>query len=272
MTAELTVYAKKIREGALRMIHRAGSGHPGGSLSCAEILAYLYFKELNIRPEEPGWMDRDRFVLSKGHACPILYAALALRKYFPEEECLCFRSLGGKLQGHPDVNIPGIDAASGSLGMGLSQGLGMALGSRCLKSGFRIYVLLGDGDMEEGNTWEAIMAAGHYCLDNLTAILDSNEFQGDGSVASQMNYHPVKEKLLAFGWHFVDIDGHDFRQIAGAFNEARQTKGRPTFILAHTTKGKGISFMEKNNAWHGSRGLTDDELAQALSELGATNK
>ena len=249
------------------MIHQAGSGHPGGSLSCADILAYLYFREMNLCPEDPYQMNRDRFVLSKGHACPALYAALAMKGYFSADEFKRFRQVGGLLQGHPDVDIPGIEAVSGTLGMGLSQGLGMALGARCLGQSFRVYVLLGDGDMNEGSTWEAMMAAAHHRIDNLVAILDANEFQGDGPVAKQMDYGPVADKVLAFRWHFKEIDGHDFDQIGEALVEARSTKGRPTFILAHTVKGKGVSFMERNNAWHGSRGLSDEELAQALSEL-----
>ncbi|MDP2718957.1 MAG: transketolase [Dehalococcoidia bacterium] len=260
--------ARNIRKALLTMIRQAGSGHPGGSLSCVEILTCLYFQEMNIRHENPVWMDRDRFVLSKGHACPALYSTLALKGFFPMDELDNFRQIGCRLQGHPDATIPGIEAVSGSLGMGLSQGIGMALGAKCLKSGFRVYVLLGDGDMEEGNTWEAIMAAGRFGLDNLVAILDSNEFQGDGPVASQMDYNPVGEKVSAFHWRFLQIDGHDFKQIEDAFREARNNRGKPTFIQAHTVKGKGISFMERDNSWHGSRGLTDQEYARAMLELG----
>lgn len=264
---QLEIVAKRVRQMSLEMIYQAGSGHPGGSLSCADIITYLYFKEMNLQPENPNWMGRDRFVLSKGHACPALYAALAIRGYFSTEEFLRFRQVGGLLQGHPAVTIPGVEAVSGSLGMGLSQGLGMALGARCSGVPFRAYVLLGDGDMEEGCTWEAIMAAGHHRIDNLVAILDANEFQGDGAVVNQMDYNPVSDKVLAFRWHFIEIDGHDFGQIGSALEEAKGTKGKPTFVLARTVKGKGVSFMERDNAWHGSRSPTDEEFNQAMVEL-----
>ena len=264
---KLNGIAQNIRELSLKMIYNAGTGHPGGTLSCADIIAYLYFKELNLYPSMPDCLGRDRFVLSKGHACPALYAALGLKGYFSTEEFKGFRQIGGMLQGHPDADIPGIEAASGSLGMGLSQGLGMALGLQRLGTPSRVYVLLGDGDMEEGSTWEAIMAAGYYKLNNMVAILDANKFQGDNSVLNQMDYHPVEDKILAFRWNIKEIDGHDFSQMKEAFEEAKSIKDKPCFILAHTIKGKGVSFMEGNNAWHGSRSPSERELSQAILEL-----
>lgn len=250
------------------MIHKAGSGHPGGCLSCADILVALYFQELNIRPQEPGWLERDRFLLSKGHAAQVLYAALGLRGFFSINEFEGLRKLGCLLEGHPDTKIPGIDAASGSLGMGLSQGLGMALGCRYTKRKFRTYVLLGDGDMQEGNTWEALMAAGHYRLDNLAAILDANGLQGEDKVQKQMDYFPVVKKIRAFKWQTLEIDGHNFPGIIEAFAEAKKIKGRPAFIIAKTVKGKGVSFMENSVYWHGSVKITKAELDTALRELG----
>jgi len=249
------------------MIYTARSGHPGGALSIADILAVLYFDTMRLRPSEPRWNDRDRFILSKGHACPALYAALAMRGYFTESQLAGLRKIDHFLEGHPDIRIPGIDAPSGSLGMGLSQGLGMALGARHLGKEFRTHVVLGDGDMQEGNTWEAIMAAGFHCVDNLVAILDANGLQGDARVEAQMDYFPVIEKLTAFRWNVVEIDGHDVMTIRAAFDDARRAKGKPSFILARTIKGKGISFMEGQQYWHGSVAMKDDELSNAMSEL-----
>ncbi len=260
--------ATKIRKYVVKMIHKANSGHPGGSLSCTDILTVLYFDTLKIDPQNPRWVDRDRFILSKGHACPAHYSALALKGFFPVEELMGLRKLHHFLEGHPDIKIPGVDAPSGSLGMGLSQGLGMALGAQYTKKNFMTYVLLGDGDMEEGNTWEALMACGHYKLDNLVAILDANGFQGEDRVEKQMDYFPVVDKIQAFKWHVVEINGHDFLQIREAFAEARRTKKKPTFILAKTIKGKGVSFMENNPYWHGSVGITNEQLDIALRELG----
>lgn len=261
--------ANDIRMRSLEMIFSAGSGHPGGALSCADLISVLYFDELNINPKSPNWDGRDRFILSKGHSCPALYAGLALKGYFPMSDLNGFRKINSYIEGHPDVAIPGIDAPSGSLGMGLSQGLGMAIGARYTKRNFRTYVILGDGDMQEGNTWEAIMAAGHHKMDNLVAILDANKIQGDNFVEKQMNYFPVIEKLSAFGWDTIEIDGHDIIQIINALNVAKNTKGKPTFILANTIKGKGVSFMENELYWHGSVKMTDDELKRALTELEA---
>lgn len=266
---ELKKISRDIKIKSVEAIYNAKSGHPGGSLSITDILAFLYFEELNVRPEEPDWLDRDRLVLSKGHACSALYAALALKGFFPVSDLNGLRKINHYLEGHPDVKIPGIDAPSGSLGMGLSQGLGMAMGARYTNRNFRTYVILGDGDMEEGNTWEALMAAGHDKIDNLVAILDANKLQGDDFVEKQMNYFPVIEKVSAFGWHTIEIDGHDFEQIRNALNEAKNTKGKTTFILAHTIKGKGVSFMENSKYWHGSVKITDDELSRALDELGS---
>lgn len=261
--------ATKCRKLSIQAIYNAKSGHPGGCLSITDILSVLYFEVLNVRPKEPHWPERDRLVLSKGHACPALYVILALKGFFLESELMGFRKIYHYLEGHPDVKIPGIDAPSGSLGMGLSQGLGMAIGARYTKRTFRTYVILGDGDMDEGNTWEAIMAAGHHKLDNLTAILDANKIQGDDFVEKQMNYFPVIEKVSAFGWHTIEINGHDFDQIRQALSKAKNTKEKPTFILAHTIKGKGVSFMENSVYWHGSIRITDDELKRALNELEA---
>lgn len=265
---KLKSIATEIRKNVLLMNYAAGSGHPGGALSCADILTVLYFSELNVKPEQPNWQDRDRFILSKGHSCLALYAALGLRGFFPIAEFQELRKLGSLLEGHPDVKIPGVEAPSGSLGMGLSQGLGMALGARYTKRIFRTYVLLGDGDMEEGNTWEALMAAGHYKLDSLVAILDANGLQGEDRVEKQMNYFPVVDKVRAFKWHVIEIDGHNLSKIKGAFVLARKIKNKPTFILAKTIKGKGVSFMENVPYWHGSVGISKEQLDIALRELG----
>jgi transketolase len=237
-----------------------------------DIVMELYFYEMRTDPENPNWPDRDRLVLSKGHACPALYAVLALKGYFPESDLNGLRKIDSYLEGHPDVKIPGIDAPSGSLGMGLSQGLGMAMGARYTKRSFRTYVILGDGDMEEGNTWEAVMAAGYYKMDNLVVVLDANKLQGDDFVERQMNYFPIVEKVASFGWHAIEIDGHNFEQIRDALSDAKNTKGKPTFILAHTIKGKGVSFMENNNYWHGSVKITDEEFERALQELEDKNE
>jgi transketolase len=256
----LTHRASEIRFGGLEMIHYAGSGHPGGSLSCADVLAVLYFDVMRLRPQQPLWRGRDRLVLSKGHACPALYAALALRGYFPRSEFRRFRSLGGLLQGHPDIGTPGVDAPAGSLGMGLSQGLGMALGGHRQDLKFRTFVILGDGDMQEGNTWEALMAAGAKHVGSLTAILDANGLQGDDRVDRQM--------AAAFGWKVSEIDGHDLDAIAAALNCIERENARPSFIVARTTKGKGVSFMEGQQYWHGSVPISSEELEIARRELG----
>ena len=259
--------AAEIRKLSLRAIYAARSGHPGGRLSVADILAVLYFEELRVDPKEPGAESRDRFILSKGHACPALYAALALKGFFSVDELMKLRKLSGFMEGHPDVRIPGVDAPSGSLGMGLSQGLGMALGASIRGLDFRTYVVLGDGDMQEGNTWEAIMAAGAKKVDSLVAILDSNRLQGDAPVSQQLDVGDFSDRLAAFNWNTIKINGHDMDQIREAFYVAGQTKGRPTFIEASTIKGKGVSFMENELYWHGSVAMKEEEISQSLSEL-----
>jgi len=265
----LTRHAREIRKLAIKAIYHARSGHPGGSLSIADILSVLYFQEMRVDAQNPCWPERDRLVLSKGHACPALYAALALKGFFSLEETASLRKSDHFLEGHPDVRIPGIDAPSGSLGMGLSQGLGMALGSRYTGRDFRTYVILGDGDMQEGNTWEAFMAAGHHKVGSLTAILDSNGLQGEDTVANQMNFHPIAPKLSSFGWQVQEVDGHDMKQLCSALDSAREATDQPSFILAHTTKGKGVPFMENQQIWHGSSTLTDEQLHQSLHALEA---
>jgi transketolase len=268
---EIRARAAEIRSLALRAIHAAGSGHPGGSLSCAEILASLYFEQDNgtFRISwHPDVADRDRVVLSKGHACPAWYAALHLRGWIgsPVGE---LRRFGSALQGHPDVRTPGIDAPSGSLGNGLSIGVGMALGLRHRGRARDVYVVLGDGDLNEGTTWEALMAAAHYRLGRLTAILDANGLQGEGPTASVMALEPLVPRLEAFGWHVAEVDGHDVAALLAALAAARGTPGQPSFIIARTVKGKGVSFMEGVQGWHGSRAPSDGELVAALAELAA---
>jgi transketolase len=265
---ELDRKARQLRGLALKMIGTAGSGHPGGSLSAAEIMAVLYFHELRVDPARPDWPDRDRFILSKGHAAPLLYAALAERGFFPPEELLTLRRLGSRLQGHPDCRrLPGVDMSTGSLGQGLSVGNGLALGAKLDGRSYRVYVLLGDGEIQEGMVWEASMAAAHYRLDNLVAIVDHNGLQIDGPVAKVMSPEPLAEKWQAFGWEVVRVDGHRVEEIAAALEHARQVKGRPTMIIADTVKGKGVSFMENRVEWHGVA-PKGEELARALAELG----
>lgn len=266
---DLHNFARKIRKLTIEAIYNARSGHPGGSLSVADILAVLYSREMRVDPQNPRWPDRDRLVLSKGHACPALYAALALKGFFPVAETKGLRKIDHFLEGHPDVRIPGVDAPSGSLGMGLSQGLGMALGARYAGKNFRTFVILGDGDMQEGNTWEAFMAAGHHKVGSLTAIFDSNGLQGEDIVSKQMDFSPVEPKLTSFGWHVQEIDGHDPEQLCHAFDLARKTLDKPSFILAHTTKGKGVHFMENQLSWHGSSTLTEEQFRQSLQALEA---
>ncbi len=261
--------ANIIRQHVIQMTAEAGSGHPGGSLSVVDILTALYFQVMMVRPEDPRWPDRDRFVLSKGHAAPALYATLAERGYFPVDELKTLRKLGGRLQGHPDMGkVPGVEASTGSLGQGLSMAVGMALAGRLDGRGFRVFALLGDGEIQEGQVWEAAMAASHYGLDNLVAFLDYNGLQIDGPVSSVMAPEPVREKWEAFGWHVVEIDGHDIGQILGAVETSLKQKGCPSMVVAHTTKGKGVSFMENEVDWHGK--APDREQAEkALRELRA---
>ena len=264
---ELQKQATNVRIGIIKGVHAAKAGHPGGSLSCADILTYLYFKEMNIDPANPKKATRDRFVLSKGHAAPALYSVLAHRGFFPVEELITLRKYDSRLQGHPDMkNIPGVDMSSGSLGQGISTAVGMALSSKHFESGFRVYAVLGDGEIEEGQVWEAAMFAGNKKLDNLIAFVDFNNLQIDGTCDEVNSPSPIDKKFEAFGWNVITIDGHDFDQIEAAVNEAKQVKGKPTAIVAKTVKGKGVSFMENAVNWHGS--APNDEQAQvALQEL-----
>ena len=259
--------ANKIRIGVIEGTHAAKSGHPGGSLSISDIMAYLYFSEMNIDPKNPDMPDRDRFVLSKGHCAPALYAALANRGYFPVEELTTLRKIGSRLQGHPDMTLtPGVDMSAGSLGLGISSAAGMALAAKVDKKDYRVYTVVGDGESEEGQVWEACMFAAHYKLDNFCLILDWNGLQIDGPVAEVMNPTPHDKKLEAFGFHVISIDGHSFEEIEKAFAEARTVKGKPTAIIAKTVKGKGVSFMENQVSWHGSA-PNDEQYAQAIAEL-----
>ena len=259
--------AAHLRRTALTMIHRAGGGHPGGSLSAADIIAALYFHEMNIRPHQPDWPQRDRFIMSKGHACPILYAALAQRGYFDPQHLDTLRRKGSILQGHPDMRkTPGIDATTGSLGQGLSVGLGMALMARLDRFAYRVFVLLGCGELDEGQVWEAAMCAHKYRTANLTAIIDYNRLQLDGTNDQIMPLEPLRDKWLAFGWHVLDVDGHDIGRFLSAVADADSVRDRSSVIIARTIKGKGVSFMENQLHWHG-QAPTDQQLATALQEL-----
>jgi transketolase len=266
-TAELKEMAKKLRRHVITMIATAGSGHPGGSLSAADIITALYFKVLRHNPKNPQWSARDRFILSKGHAAPILYAALAEAGYFPVAELVTLRKLDSRLQGHPDGNLtPGVEMSAGSLGMGLSFAIGVALAARLDSKTYRTYVLLSDGECEEGQTWEAALSAAHFKLDNLTAIVDCNGMQLSGWTRNIMNLEPFTRKWQAFGWHIIDIDGHDFDQILSACQRAEKIKDKPTVIITRTIKGKGVSFMENNAEFHG-KAPTWEEAERALKEL-----
>jgi transketolase len=265
---ELKRYALKLRRGILRATHAAASGHPGGSLSATEVFTLLYFEELHVDPKNPKDPKRDRFVLSKGHCAPGLYAALAARGFFPEEDLLTLRHIGSYLQGHPDMkHIPGVDMSSGSLGQGISAAVGMALAAKIYGESYRTYTLLGDGEIEEGEVWEAAMLAGFRKLDNLVVIVDNNNLQIDGPIDEVNSPYPIDKKFDAFNFHVINVeDGNDFDQLRAAFAEARNTKGCPTAIVMKTVKGKGISFMENQVGWHG-KGPNDEELAKALAEL-----
>ena len=266
-TAELEEMAKKLRRHVITMIATAGSGHPGGSLSAADIITALYFRVLRHDPENPQWSGRDRFILSKGHAAPILYAALAEAGYFPLAELETLRKMDSRLQGHTDRTLtPGVEMSAGSLGMGLSFAIGIALAARLDSRTYRTYALLSDGECEEGQTWEAALAAAHFKLDNITAMVDCNGIQLSGRTCDIMNVEPLIRKWRAFGWHVIDIDGHNVDQILAAFSKAEKTKGRPTVITARTIKGKGVSFMENNVAFHG-KAPTREEAERALKEL-----
>ena len=265
----LQMMACKVRMSIVESVHSAKAGHPGGSLSSADLFTYLYFKELNVDPKNPRWEDRDRFVLSKGHTAPGLYAALAHRGFFPVEDLPTLRHLGSPLQGHPNMNyVPGVDMSTGSLGQGISVAVGMALSGKHQKKDFRVYTLLGDGEIQEGQVWEACMAAAHYKLDNLCVIVDNNGLQIDGDISKVMSPYPIVDKLQAFGFHVQAIDAHDFDQIEAALNTARTMEGQPSAIVMKSTKGKGVSFMENNAGWHG-KAPNDEEYAQAMNELKA---
>lgn len=264
---ELSILAAKARMGAIIGTHSAKSGHPGGSLSAADIFTYLYFREMHVDPSNRKLIDRDRFVLSKGHTCPSLYAVLALKGFFPFEELENLRHVGSFLQGHPDMKrTPGIDMSTGSLGQGISAACGMAIASKLEKSNYRVYTVLGDGEVEEGQVWEACMFAAHQNLDNLCVVVDCNGLQIDGEVEKVAGIEPLDKKFESFGFNVIKIDGHNFEEIESAFNAARECKGKPTAILAKTIKGKGVSFMENQVGWHG-KGPNDEEFEKAMSEL-----
>ncbi len=266
---DLAKVACKVRMGVIEGTFNAKSGHPGGSLSIAEIISYLYFKEMNINPDEPKAENRDRFVLSKGHAAPALYAVMANRGYFPVEELKTLRKPDSRLQGHPSMNyLPGIDISSGSLGQGISAACGMALGAKLKGDAFRVYTILGDGEIEEGQVWEAAMYAAAKKLDNLVAFVDNNNLQIDGTVDEVNSPYPIPEKFSAFGWNVIEIDGHSFDEIENALNNARNCKGKPTAIIAATVKGKGVSFMENQVSWHGSA-PNAEQYETAMNELNA---
>ena len=266
---QLQITACKVRMGVIESTYGAKAGHPGGSLSAAEVYTYLYFKEMNIDPKNPKWADRDRFVLSKGHTTPGLYSVLAQRGYFPVEDLPTFRHIDSYLQGHPNMNtVPGVDMSTGSLGQGVSVATGMALAAKHTGKANRVYSLLGDGEIQEGQVWEACMAAAHFKLDNLCIIVDNNGLQIDGNIADVMSPYPIVDKLEAFGFAVKSVDGHNFDELEAAFAEARQTKGKPFAIVMKTTKGKGVSFMENDAGWHG-KAPNDAEYAQAMAELKA---
>ena len=266
---QLSVMACKVRMGIIEATHSAKSGHPGGSLSAADLFTYLYFKEMNVDPANPGWEERDRFVLSKGHTAPGLYSALAQRGFFPVEDLKTLRKTDSYLQGHPNMNyVPGVDMSTGSLGQGISCAAGMALGLKHQGKASRVYTLLGDGEIQEGQVWEACMLAAHYKLDNFVVIVDNNGLQIDGAVDKVMSPYPIVDKLAAFGFHVEAIDGHNFDQIEAALNTAKTVKGQPTAIVMKTTKGKNVSFMENNAGWHG-KAPNDAEYEQAMNELNA---
>ena len=264
---ELQLKANEVRKGIVTAVHAAKAGHPGGSLSAADIFTYLYFEELNIDPKDPKKPDRDRFVLSKGHTAPGLYSALALRGYFPVEDLKTLRHLGSYLQGHPDMkHIPGVDMSSGSLGQGISAAVGMAIAGKLDNADYRVYTLLGDGEIQEGQVWEAAMLAGHRKLDNLVVIVDNNGLQIDGNIADVNSPYPIDKKFDAFNFHVINIDGHNFDEIAAAFKEAKEVKGKPTAIIAKTIKGKDVSFMENEASWHGAA-PNEEQYAVAMADL-----
>ena len=264
---ELQKMANEVRKGIVTGVHAAKAGHPGGSLSAADLFTYLYFEEMNVDPKNPQDPDRDRFVLSKGHTAPGLYATLAHKGYFPVEDLVTLRHIGSHLQGHPCMqHTPGLDMSSGSLGQGISAAVGMALSAKLRNKSYRVYTLLGDGEIQEGQVWEASMFAGARKLDNLCVIVDNNGLQIDGKIEDVCSPYPITDKFKAFNFHVIEIDAHDFEQIDAAFREARETKGMPTAIIAKSVKGKGVSFMENQASWHGSA-PNDEQYAQAMEEL-----
>lgn len=266
-TLELQKTANEVRKSIVTEVHSAKSGHPGGSLSAADVFTYLYFEEMNIDPKDPKKPDRDRFVLSKGHTAPGLYAALAERGFFPKEDLVTFRHVGSHLQGHPCMqHTPGLDMSSGSLGQGISAAVGMALSAKVSGDSYRVYTLLGDGELQEGQVWEASMFAAAKKLDNLCVIVDNNNLQIDGTIEEVNSPYPIDAKFEAFGFHVVNVDGHNFDELRAAFDEAKATKGQPTAIIMKTVKGKGVSFMENNAAWHGSA-PNDEQYAIAMADL-----
>ena len=273
---DLQVMACKVRMGVIESTHSAKCGHPGGSLSCADVLTYLYFKEMHVDPANPKMQERDRFVLSKGHCAPALYAVLAHKGFFPVKDLTTLRKIGSYLQGHPNMNsVPGVDMSTGSLGQGISTACGMALAAKMQKNPCRVYTLLGDGEIQEGQVWEACMFASHYKLDNLCVIIDNNGLQIDGNIADVMSPYPIDAKLEAFGFHVICVNGHSFEELEQAFNEAKTVQGKPTAILMTTVKGKGVSFMENQAGWHGKATnpaeyeIAMTELKAALAELEA---
>jgi transketolase len=263
---ELQKHANDVRKGIVTAVHSAKAGHPGGSLSAADVYTYLYFEEMNIDPANPDKEDRDRFVLSKGHTAPGLYSTLANRGFFPVEDLKTLRKLGSYLQGHPCIHIPGVDMSSGSLGQGISAAAGMAMGGKLDNRDFRVYALLGDGEIEEGQVWEAAMFAGFRKLDNLCVIVDNNNLQIDGPIDQVCSPYPIDKKFEAFNFHVINCDAHNFDELRAAFQEARQTKGMPTCIVVHSLKGKGVSFMENSVDWHG-KAPNDEEYAVAMADL-----
>lgn len=264
---ELKKMANNVRKGIVTAVHSAKAGHPGGSLSAADIFTFLYFEEMNVDPENPKKADRDRFVLSKGHTAPGLYAALAYKGFFPVEDLVTLRKLGSYLQGHPCMqHVPGVDMSTGSLGQGISAAVGMALSAKLDKKDYRVYTLLGDGEIQEGQVWEAAMFAGFHNLDNLVVIVDNNGLQIDGAIDEVCSPYPIDKKFEAFQFHVIHMDAHDFNDIRAAFREARQTKGQPTAIIAHSIKGKGVSFMENAAGWHG-KAPNDEQFEIAMADL-----
>lgn len=263
---ELQKHANDVRKGIISSVHSAKAGHPGGSLSAADVFTFLYYEEMNIDPQDPDMENRDRFVLSKGHTAPGLYAALAYRGFFPVEDLITLRKLGSYLQGHPCIHIPGVDMSSGSLGQGVSAAVGMALGAQMDQRDFRVYTLLGDGEIQEGQVWEAAMFAGFHKLDNLCLMVDNNNLQIDGPIDQVCSPYPIDKKFEAFNFHVIHADAHDFDSLRASLKEARKTKGMPTCIILHSIKGKGVSFMENNADWHG-KAPNDEEFEVAMADL-----